>query len=71
MTSESSGCLKQGGSEVALAAVRAVEQIQCQQWDRMVVAAHRSICGELSHIDFTDVFMVGWEGAFPGAEKPV
>lgn len=64
MTPESSGCLTQSGSEVALAAVSA------PLWSRSSASSGTGCwwlhtdpsMGNALIIDFTDVLMVGWEG---------
>lgn len=73
MTSESSGYLKQSGSELALAAVSA------PPWSRSSASSGTGwwwlhtdpSLGSSLIIDFTNVLMVGWEGAFPGTEESV
>lgn len=73
MTSESSACLRQSGSEAALAAVSA------PPWSTSSASSGTGgwwlhtepSLGSSLIIDFTNELMVGWEGPFPVAEKSV
>lgn len=72
MTSESSACLKESGSDVPW-----LQSVPLHGADPVPAVGQDG--GGCTHIhpwgaliiDFTNLLMLGWEGAFPGAEKSV